>query len=109
MFKAVNKSSNTNNTSFSLERALSKFLGFSSGGTQIKLAAPHGNLRSFVKIIENDFHTLVNMITNHASNYKEPAFVITAGQYLAELFANLAVLYRSTASLNYDEDGRGHQ
>uniref|UniRef100_A0A0A9XQL3 tRNA pseudouridine synthase B n=1 Tax=Lygus hesperus TaxID=30085 RepID=A0A0A9XQL3_LYGHE len=88
---------------------MASIMGLQSAGG-IQLSAAHGNLRGVAKVVERDFYTLQKLIvTQHTDRYDEPAFIITVSEYLAELFANLAVLYRSTASLNYDEQGRGHR
>ncbi|KPA73198.1 putative mitochondrial hypothetical protein [Leptomonas pyrrhocoris] len=80
--------------------------GHSYGG--VRLAAPHVNLAGMARQLEHDVARLLHMIST-AKDKTEPMFVICVAQYISEVLANLAVIYRCTAALNVDEDGRGHR
>lgn len=88
------------------ESSLYRLLGMSAGRT--RLVAPHVNLRLMAGAVENDVAALVHTIAT-APDRKDPIFAYTVGQYLSELMANIAVLYRCTASLTADEEGKGHR
>ncbi|CAJ1986257.1 protein of unknown function - conserved [Leishmania donovani] len=80
--------------------------GYSYGG--VRLAAPHVNLAGMSKTLELDVAKLLNVIASEKGKL-EPMFVISVAQYISEVLANLAVIYRCTAALNIDEEGRGHR
>ncbi|CAG9568956.1 conserved hypothetical protein [Leishmania major strain Friedlin] len=80
--------------------------GHSCGG--VRLAAPHVNLAGMAKTLELDVAKLLSVIAGEKGKL-EPMFVISVAQYISEVLANLAVIYRCTAALNIDEEGRGHR
>ncbi|KAK7194475.1 hypothetical protein NESM_000364300 [Novymonas esmeraldas] len=89
-----------------LQRVMGLTAGSSYGG--VRLAAPHVNLAGVTKALEEDIATLLNMMVSQKDK-SEPNFVLCAAQYISEVFASLAVVYRCTAALNIDEEGRGHR
>lgn len=80
--------------------------GHSYGG--VRLSAPHVNLSGMAKQLELDVAKLLHMISAEKDK-TNPMFVICTAQYISEVMANLAVIYRCTAALNVDEEGRGHR
>ncbi|KAG5510885.1 hypothetical protein JKF63_06386 [Porcisia hertigi] len=84
-------------------------IGLTSGHSHagVRLAAPHVNLAGMARALEVDVAKLLSWIASEKDR-SEPIFVMSVAQYVSELLANLAVLYRCTAALNVDEEGRGH-
>ncbi|KPI88473.1 hypothetical protein ABL78_2435 [Leptomonas seymouri] len=89
---------------------LQSLMGLTSGHSYggVRLAAPHVNLSGMAKQLEQDVAKLLHLISSETDK-TEPIFVICAAQYISEVLANLAVIYRCTAALNVDEEGRGHR
>lgn len=85
---------------------VNQLLGFSSG--TLALAAPHTNLKVCAKRLESDLTSFIELALAHPSK-DDPVYAITVAQYLAEVFASVAVIYRCTAALNMDERGLGHR
>ncbi|RNF26198.1 oxidoreductase [Trypanosoma conorhini] len=73
------------------------------GGVSVNLAAPHVNLRVSAVALEEDITTLLQRIQQQEKR-EDPLFVKAMAQYSAEVFANTAVVYRTTASLTREED-----
>ncbi|KAG5486813.1 hypothetical protein LSCM4_06278 [Leishmania orientalis] len=89
---------------------LQSLIGLTSGHGYggVRLAAPHVNLAGMARTLERDVASLLNVIASEKAKL-EPLFVISVAQYISEVLANLAVIYRCTAALNVDEEGRGHR
>ncbi|GET86017.1 hypothetical protein, conserved [Leishmania tarentolae] len=89
---------------------LQSLIGLTTGHNygSVRLAAPHVNLAGMTKTLELDVAKLLNVIASEKGKL-EPTFVISMAQYISEVLANLAVIYRCTAALNIDEEGRGHR
>lgn len=88
------------------QNPLPAMLGMSAG--RIRLLSPHVNLRMVATVLEKDIQKLLDMIAAQKDR-EEPAFVLSVAEYMSELMASLAVVYRCSASLNVDEDGKGHR
>ncbi|KAH9599870.1 hypothetical protein LSM04_000100 [Trypanosoma melophagium] len=73
----------------------------------VRLAAPHVNLQVSTARLEKDISLMLHRIRQHHKQQKtervDPLFVMAISQYTAELFANVAVVYRTTASLSREE------
>ncbi|KAG5486161.1 hypothetical protein LSCM1_07278 [Leishmania martiniquensis] len=89
---------------------LQSLMGLTSGHGYggVRLAAPHVNLAGMSKTLERDTSKLLGVLASEKGKL-EPTFVICVAQYISEVLANLAVIYRCTAALNADEEGRGHR
>ncbi|AIN95711.1 hypothetical protein LPMP_070250 [Leishmania panamensis] len=89
---------------------LEGLIGLTAGHSygSVRLAAPHVNLTGLAKTLELDVAKLLNVIATEKGKL-DPGFVISVAQYISEILANLAVIYRCTAALNVDEEGRGHR
>lgn len=87
-----------------------RLLGMAAGQrhTSVRLASPHVNLSMVAAELENDIGKLLQLIATENSR-EDHTFIISVSQYMSEVMANLAVVYRCTAALNIDEEGRGHR
>ncbi|PBJ74299.1 hypothetical protein BCY84_12801 [Trypanosoma cruzi cruzi] len=72
-------------------------------GGNVNLAAPHANLRVSAAFLEKDIAAMLQRIQQQKKR-ADPLFVMAIAQYAAELFANTAVVYRTTASLTHEDD-----
>lgn len=69
----------------------------------VRLVAPHMNLRVSTTALENDIAAMLHRIREQKKR-DDPLFVMAMAQYAAEVFANVAVVYRTTASLSREDD-----
>ncbi|CCW72100.1 unnamed protein product [Phytomonas sp. Hart1] len=90
-----------------LESPLRHLMGLTTAA-KVCLSAPHVNLRVMTDVLERDLTRGLELVS-HQKDPTDPSFVITVVQYIAEVFANLAVVHRCSASLTADEGGRGHR
>lgn len=88
---------------------LNSLLGVQSGG--VRLASPHLNLAVTAQALEKDLTAFLNLCGKKKVSGKsdDSTFVDGVAQYLGEVFATTAVLYRCTASLTVDEEVLGQQ
>ncbi|ORC85136.1 uncharacterized protein TM35_000371090 [Trypanosoma theileri] len=75
--------------------------------SSVRLAAPHVNLQVSTARLEKDISLMLHRIRQHHKQHKtqrvDPLFVMAIAQYAAEVFANVAVVYRTTASLSRED------
>lgn len=80
-------------------------------GRVVRLTSPHLNLSITSQSIEKDATSLLQMLSKKISKSAskgtpaEPMLVSAVGQYVSELFACTTAIYRTTASLQADEEG----
>ncbi|CCW64531.1 unnamed protein product [Phytomonas sp. EM1] len=90
-----------------LESPLNHLMGMTAAA-KVRLSAPHVNLRVMTGALEKDIAHILELVS-HQKDLKDPVFIIAVAQYIAEVCANLAVIYRCSASLTVDEEGKGHR
>lgn len=79
-----------------------------SGNGAVRLVAPHINLRVNAAALEKDVEALLYRIRSQKDR-EDPLFVLAVAQYTAEIFANVAIMYRATASLSRDDDNASRE
>lgn len=82
-------------------------------GRVVRLTSPHLNLSITSQTIEKDatllLHTLSKRSTKSNSKASDFVLVNAVGQFVSEIFVSTAAVYRSTATLQVDEEGAAAQ